>query len=704
MTMLSNRLLHATLLSTAGALGAASPAFAQDAPPAPTTSRTIIVTGERTGTYAADEATSFGYAATSILETPQSLQVITRDLIRDQGALSLAELFNNVAGASNSLGRSTPFGTSSTQIRGQDVSIFRDGLRDVDFSDIDSSALSNVERVEVLKGPAGLVFGTGGPGGVVNIITKRPTEALAAEVTATLGTRDTKILSGDVSVPLGGGFGIRVTGEIERSDSFIDFSEVERDNFAGVLAYDTGPFRASARYERHANRDDQAMTRVGLPTIGTITRRDVVEIDRARYLGEPGFDFTRSFGDQASLFAAYDISERLTLQAAGRRTTVNFEQADVRTLGQLNPATLTVPRSRARVLDLESEQYNARALATLKLPTGALTQEITVGYEYFHQDLAFTNRNVVPSAIAPISVVAPVYLPAGALQARLGAPVPFAQVTDTHEVFAQGVARLGGLTVTGALRHIWSAFDATDRLENTVYQIGAAYALTDRVSVFAGANSGFNANADIAADRSRTGARFDPESYRQVEAGVKTNLLAGVTATLAVFRLTRQNILVTDPDDAAFLIQAGRERSQGFEADATWAASDALTLRGGYAYLDAEIVADTNAARVGRRKPGAPRHQFNAFGSYSVQGGALAGLRLGAGVVHSGETFASISNLAVRPAYTVANLTASYGFDRFRIDGIVTNAFDERYFIARNEAQVNAGEPRLFTVRLTAAF
>ena len=102
--------------------------------------------------------------------------MLTRDLIDDQGVLSFSELLNNVAGSSNSLGRSTPFGTATTQIRGQDVLLYRDGLRDVDYSDIDNSALNNVERVEVLKGAAGLISGTGGAGGIINIITKRPTD------------------------------------------------------------------------------------------------------------------------------------------------------------------------------------------------------------------------------------------------------------------------------------------------------------------------------------------------------------------------------------------------------------------------------------------------------------------------------------------------------------------------------------------------
>lgn len=225
--MMKNLLLISSAVLCALAAAPAAAADDQQSTPQSASVRDIVVTAQTpVATYTAETATSFGFAPMVLAEIPQSLQVLTRDLIDNSGALSLAELFGNVAGASNAIGRSVPFGTATTQVRGQDVSIFRDGLRDVDFSDIDSSALVNVDRVEVLKGPAGLVFGTGGPGGVVNIVTRTPTDKLEGRVSATLGQRATKILAGDISVPIVPGLGVRVSAEIERSDSFIDFSRL----------------------------------------------------------------------------------------------------------------------------------------------------------------------------------------------------------------------------------------------------------------------------------------------------------------------------------------------------------------------------------------------------------------------------------------------------------------------------------------------
>ncbi len=255
---------------------------------------------------------------------------------------------------------------------------------------------------------------------------------------------------------------------------------------------------------------------------------------------------------------------------------------------------------------------------------------------------------------------------------------------------------------------MWSDFEDSfgldDGLDQTLYQIGAAYEVVDRLSLFAGYNTGFDANSGIAVERSQTGERFDPENYRQFEIGVKTDALAGVTSTISLFELTREGILVTDPLDAAFLVQVGEERSRGIEADVLWAPTSAIALRAGYLYLDSEITSDTNAARLGNRRPGAPEHRANGFASYTFLNGPLQNLRLSAAVTYVGEAFASLSNGIERPDYTLVDFGASYTTGPFRFDAILSNAFDERYFIARNDATVNPGDPQYFRVRTAVKF
>ncbi len=699
------RVLHCSLVAAAISAGGCI-AHAQISPDQ-RADETVIVRGAREAAqYTAAQSNELGYSDIDLLETPQSVQVLTRDLIEDTGALSLGELLQTVPGASNSLSRTTPFGTASLQLRGQPAVIYRDGLRDIDFSDIDQSALNNVERIDVVKGPAGLVYGTGGPGGVVNLVTKRPLDRFAANASVTLGQRDTKIFAADVSAPLGGGFGVRVTGEAERSDSFIDFSEVERDNYSIVFAYDNdGPFRGSVLYENISNQDDDAMTRVGLPTSGTITDRDVVKTDETTYLGEPAFDFTDSFGDILSLHGSYELSENWRVELAARRSTVNFDQAEIRTLGPLDLETLNAPRSRARELELEIEHYNARGVVIGAFDTGAISHEVSLGYEYFDYYLFVDNRSVSNGDVPPISVVAPTYLSAPFMT---GAPFVFTTKDRTHEVFVQDVIRFGDATVTAAIRqsdtNFTDSFGLDEDLSETLYQLGGAYALSDNVSVFAGYNTGFDANSGIAADRSRTGERFDPEHFSQVEIGLKTREYAGVSGTLSLFEITREGILVADPVDAAFLVQVGEEQSTGGEIELVWRPTPALAVTGGYLYLETEITEDTDRTRIGLERPGAAQHRVSAFASYTFQDGFLRNLRLSGGVSHTGEAFASAQNQLVRPGYTLVDLGASYTIDRYRIDAILSNALDEEYYTARNEFTVNRGDPQLFRVRMTTFF
>lgn len=704
-------LIHA-ILAAAGA-GAEIPDSSQPQP--------IVVTGTRPQTsYRAESSAIGGFSEARIAEVPQSVQVITRDLIDDQAALSIAELLGNVASASNALGRSTPFSTGFAQIRGQDASIFRDGFRDVDFADIDTSALTSVERLEILKGPAGLVYGTGGAGGIVNIVTKRPLDRFRAELTTTLGTFGTRIASADLSIPLGAGFALRATGEIERSDGFIDFSEIERDNYALALGYSNGPLRILARFEDIQSRDDSAMTLVGLPAVGTVIRSPGLRIRRSIYLGEPNADFRRSTGSVASVFVNFDLSEALGFEVAGRRTRVNFDQTNLATLGALNTQSLLLARGRFRTLDLKSEQYNLRGLVRLKGETGPVRHDLTFGAEYFQHAITIRNIEVARAAIPAINVVNPVYLPGFPSRSELVRNRDTDD--DVEEYFVHNVMRISpGIAITAGLRHTRNRFEAEEalpaapgvraraarpgsKLNKTIYQLGATYELVPGLSAFAGFNSGFDANDELGRSESRTGDPFKPETFEQYEGGIKLDFGSTLSATLAGFILERRNILSPDPVDTSFQIQAGRERTNGFEADLVWSPSESITIRSGYAYLDAKVADSTDPLVNGKRRPNTPRHSANAYGTYRFNEGPLRNLQLGGGIVHSGSAFATLTNTTRRPAFTLVNLNASYVFDRFRLDAAVSNVFDKRYFLTRNDRSVSPGEPRLFILRGTVIF
>jgi iron complex outermembrane recepter protein len=228
--------------------------------------------------------------------------------------------------------------------------------------------------------------------------------------------------------------------------------------------------------------------------------------------------------------------------------------------------------------------------------------------------------------------------------------------------------------------------------------------VTSDLSIFAGYSTGFDANDVIGRTTLRAGQSFEPEFFEQFEAGIKTKQFFGVTATLSGFVLNRKNLLLPDPLDSSFSVQVGAQRTQGFEADVLINPLEGLNIRLGYAFLDSEVTEDANLAQIGRLQPNTPRHTLNGFASYLIGSGVLKNLQLGAGFVFVDKVFASLSNLNERPSFATAQFNLAYTLGRIRFDATLANAFDERFFIPRNENTVSPGEPRQFTLRASVAF
>ncbi|MDD2760201.1 MAG: TonB-dependent receptor, partial [Methylomonas sp.] len=260
----------------------------------------VMVSGKSDETYdampyQAETSTAGSKLPLEITQVPQSIQVITNKAFEEQGARSIGNIVDQVPSAS-------VFGTRFSRFAKVNVRSFqaqqtRNGIRQLFFPDTDFSALSHIQNIEILKGPGSTTFGDGGDGGgIINVITKRPYDRLGAEVSFTRGGWDGfdgDITSGqfDLNSPLtsDGALKARFTGEIEGSDTFINFQELNRQNFGLTLTYDNGsPVRAfiNAEYQHR-----QSLPNPGLPAIGTVqSSGGLGNVSRDTYLGTPKFD------------------------------------------------------------------------------------------------------------------------------------------------------------------------------------------------------------------------------------------------------------------------------------------------------------------------------------------------------------------------------------------------------------------------------
>jgi len=205
--------------------------------------------------------------------------------------------------------RLAPFTSFSWKIRGFDAAVTRNGFRQLFFEDVDQSALGNLERVEIIKGPGSAVYGAEGLGGTVNMVTRRPQQDFDASARLSAGRYDAYGTAFDVTGALtaDGALTARLTGEIERADTFVDFQDLNRDNLSLTTAWDAGgPVRAFllAEYQRR-----DTLPNPGLPVVGTVQSNGVGRVSRSTYLGEPEFDSLTTWSPLVQAWLEFDLGE-----------------------------------------------------------------------------------------------------------------------------------------------------------------------------------------------------------------------------------------------------------------------------------------------------------------------------------------------------------------------------------------------------------
>lgn len=222
------------------------------------------------------------------------------------------------------------------------------------------------------------------------------------------------------------------------------------------------------------------------------------------------------------------------------------------------------------------------------------------------------------------------------------------------------------------------------------------------MSLFAGYSRSFLPVSGVR----QSGERFDPQRGRQAEAGVKVDRADGrLTASAAVFRLRRTNMLIADPDNPGFSIQVGEQQSRGLEFDVVAMPATGLQFTAAYAFTDAEVLNDSRVPD-GTGLPNVPKHGFSVWGSYRVSQGPLTGLGLSLGTYTVGQRRGQLATTAfLVPSYTTVDAAATYALGRLQLGINVMNLADRRYFeAAQGTTSLFYGAPRRVVARLGTTF
>lgn len=666
------------------------PAFAAD----DASDATIIVTGTKT---------EFGEkSGVPIEKLPQSVQVISAEDIVEQGATSIGEILRSVPSANPGYSRVGAYQSFSIKLRGFLADQMRNGIRQRYYEDVDASALSNIERVEVLKGPSGVLYGQSAVGGIVSIITKRPQDEAALAIAATVGNYDQKVVSFDATGPIADGLTARVTGEIERSGTFVDFQDMDRLNGAISLRYALSDSVVANLVAEYVERDTRRNP--GLPIPGTAQSNGVSAIDRDLYLGEPAIDNLFSHAPLVQAWVDVALSDNWTVTPRFQFNEFNTRFYQIR-LRAPQANLMTINRN-GRQGHENDEYYITQIDVSGNLKTGALTHKILFGYEYDRERGRFTQSNL--TNVTPISVLAPVYAYNTAAPATVLAFDNFYNI-DGHAIYLQDQIDLTDRwNLIGAIRHSW--IDASDgtfggaaanqaKTSTTIWQIGSTYRLNDALSVYAGYNTGFDVESSAAA-RSASGAPLLPEKSSQGEIGLRISS-GTFRGSVSAFEIKRSNALTTDPVNPDFSINIGEQRVRGIEVEGSIQPTDWWTLRAGYAYLDSKIT-KSNDGDQGLRLGDVPKHSFNAGTEIVIP---ETGVTVRGGLNHVSNRLLTNGSAVILPSYTLANLGAGTKMGVLTVDFAVNNLLDERYFTSSGNAfAVYPGDPRTVSLRVGVNF
>ncbi|MBD2247541.1 TonB-dependent siderophore receptor [Nostoc sp. FACHB-888] len=655
----------------------------------------LVVTGEREEGYRVQESTTGTKIPVPQRDLPLSVQVVPQAVIRDRGLTRVEEFTENISGVTRFPG--FPF-APGYRVRGfgESYQQLRNGFPDSAF--INPHGFANVERVEVLKGPASAIYGGNFAfGGVVNTVTKKPLEQPFYQLNFTAGNYNFFRPAFDIGGPLtaNGSLTYRLNASYESANSFRDFVFNEDYFIAPAFTWRVSP-RTTLTVEYEYFKISNNIFGANFPP-----EREFLQVPISRYLSEPDlgpttgtthwgyYDFEHRFSDNWRFRQGFSVlvadlnigSERLASTALepNRRT--------------LNRESVKGPQN--------NQLYTLQNEVIGKFNTGSVRHNLLFGVELSRFVYPYT-RSSAP--LASIDIFNPVY------GARPGAYTLLDSAefgNDSLGIYIQDLVELASnLKVLGGIRFdsVYSfnenrlTNELTDRSDTKISpRVGIVYQPTNSTSIYFNYAQAFAPNTGYI---TRTEELLQPQTGDQFEFGLKQDFFENrVSATLAFYQITRQNVPTADPDPEFrdfFSVATGEQRSRGVELDIAGEILPGWNIIASYAYTDTEVIKDTNPEIVSDRLPGVPYHSASLWTTYELQSGNLQGLGFGLGLTYAEDAEVILPNTFQIPSYLKADAALFYRRDNYRFGLNFKNIFSTRYYDVDNGFALIPGAP--FTV------
>ncbi len=670
----------------------------------PTHLHSVVVTRRAPQSYRISQTSTATGTDTPIIDVPQSIQVIPEKVLQDQAVQSLAGAIRNAPGVYVNMGEGN---TDEFYIRGVKTKsdFFVDGLRDDTeyFRD-----LYNVAHVDVLQGPAAVLFGRGGAGGIINLVTKQAEPERIRQLTFETGSYRHLRGTADVGDAIGQSGAFRLLAMAENSGGYRENYYLHRYAVNPKFSFQLGDrtqldFGASYL-------DDQRLADRGIPS----QNGRPADVPRDEFFGSVNQNFTRSRVGAFNLRIQHQFNDHLKLRNAFRVSNDQklyqnaYPASAVDALGQLKLKAYHHPSDRRSYID--------RAELVANFDTGVLQHELLAGSEFgWQRDKDLQTLPTPGSKTLPgtFSVSDPTVS---------NLTFPFLDrnnrvIGREFGVYAQDQVSLGQHWIA-LLGVRWDRFavdadylapgvtpNQTHRVDyNWSPRAGLIYKPVENDSIYASVTRAFTPQgANIAkSQKSPKNANLAPEQATNYEVGNKLDLFDGkLSITTALFQLDLNNVVSNAADGSGQLVNTGKQRNRGLELAVEGALTPKWSVYANYTYLDAEYTQATQNAKAGARVELVPRNQFSVWTSYAL----TQHWGVGAGLHGASKKFTSFNNEVVLPGYAVADAMAYYQADSYRIQVNLNNITDKTYYpTASGDNQITPGAPISVIASLSVNF
>ncbi|MGL5836776.1 MAG: TonB-dependent siderophore receptor [Waterburya sp.] len=668
----------------------------------------IIATGEgEADEYYVPNAATATKTEIPIRDIPGSIQIVPKQVLEEQKITGVRDAVFNVSGVTpggngglSTIGESYIFrGFDNGQIGGTFVNGFK-RYTDTGFGrDLD---VANIQQIEILKGPASVLYGQAEPGGILNIATKQPLSTPSYKLEGTIGNFDFYRPTLDFSAPLNDSktIGYRLNAAYENASSYVDFVDTESAFIAPVVNFAIGK-KTNLTLETDYFYQNK-VSYSGIPSSGTVVDNPLGKLPDSRFLDNPdsktynnffnfGYHLNHKFNDNWSIRNGFKTA---------------YYQVDEEYLFGLGVGedNRTLERDGAySESDAHSNILQTDVLG--KIGTGKIKQDLLFGLE-----LGWTNYDLKrfesSSGVPAIDIFNPVY-----------EPINFDQFIRTENaeqntagLYAQDLISfgekfkvlLGGRLDLATTSYKNSESQVDYEQEDSAFspRVGLVYQPIKPVSLYTSWSRSFQ--PALASSVNADNTPFDPTKGQQFEAGVKTEFLDGKLATtLAAYQITRENVVTGDPNDPALSIQVGEQQSKGIELDIAGKILPGWNIIAGYAYTDTEVTKDNNG-NEGNQLDNVSPHSASLWTTYEIQDGDWKGLGLGGGLFLIDEREGDLENTFTLPSYVRTDALIYYRRQNWQAQLNFKNLFDVDYYEGAAFGSVFPGAP--FTVQGSMSF